>query len=873
MKTIPHKHTRELKSAMLLMIKGLKGYKCYSCFISYQVFFTPEILKTSILHKFIVDVRIFNSELCILCNTEAFKVNLIGENYHSMMLSSVNAKTCISSPEYLINRKTHTCLAVLEGNTTIDAVIGMEKCNGKVNQQWHHVDSQWQWGGDRKLCLTHKAKGAVVLAPCDSSTSSWTYNDNGGSFSTGSLALGVRVGIPSQPVRLWQQKGGANQRWWTLTSMKKVMANAQLAEHCFPAEVIAICKKEMKRNSTHKSKKNHLRHCLSVVNANGKDGVCGIEDFEVVPSKISPEYFISQRNYKCLTVTAGSSAEDAIIGMAPFSGCEAQQWFLQEGLWCWGANCTLCLVPDSENGKVVLDKCSSALPGWNLDTSGLLLTGTSALEVHQEGEEFSVRLQPVNGNFNQKWWLLSSLKQYVGKKLYPFFPNDSPIYREELIRGLINSVSPLSEPLPYPRDVSHFPGAVAPSVPRVNRLITVDVQNLGRRKALCMRAPPQNWQATGLYVAAGDLFSIILPESTTEQEASQIRIRIGAHTDNLNPKVGKIKKGRKLRRMPAISEVFDLQPGANIFRSQYGGNLIFMLIGKHHFQITVEVMNVVETPHYLLNRTKQKDWESIKALRTPHSILEGNRVVLVVPTPAIKKIKDPETLLQRYDHVVSLIEDLSGLGENDLPPNGKHWLVEDIQISAGSAHAGFPTMFERRFYKLANLKTPHSWVVWHELGHNYQQPHHWSNVYGSESTVNLFSLYIQEKLKGFHRLMKNESFRKTAEAVDQGLTFESAKCGSKLAFLMEIQNAFPEKGWDMFRHLMRTTRALSDEDSSKVKSSKQNQLDYVYKILSQFIGVDLMPHYQRWGIRISNEAQNDISQLHLQKCSELAVRI
>lgn len=780
-----------------------------------------------------------------------------------------------SVPEFLINQKTLTCLAVIKGTNANDAVIGMQKCTGRVEQQWFPSNGQWQWGGNRELCLAPKGKGDVHLVPCDTAKESWKF-DEGDRLVIGAVSLGVRVAKPSKPVKLWPKPGGPNKKWWTFTSMRESLEDAPLAEHSFPPQVMNICKKEMKWDPSKSNKGKHSKKkqkeekkCLE----KGKECETSTSDGQATAE--SPEYLISQSSFKCLTVIKGSTPKDAVIGVAAYNGSAKQQWFITNGQWQWGGDRNVCLEPDLVNKKLGLAEISLSSISWNYEKSGLMAIESHALEeVEVEGKASRVNLNPQHGLLSQKWWTLSSLKPFVGKNFYPFSPQDKNIYKQELVRGLMNKMSPLSEPLPYPRNVARFPGRVLPKTPRINRIISLDLKNLGQRDGLRMRAPPKDWQATSLYVAAGDLFSIILPETTTPQQASQIKIRVGAQTDTLNPETGKISKGnKKFRRMPVVSEIFDTTPGVNILRSQYGGNLIFVLKGGEKFELIAEVQNVVEAPHYIINKTGDEEWEKMKELEVPYSILESERVVLVVPTFAATKIPNPEILLQRYDNVVSIIEDLAGFDKNDPGPRGKHWLVDDIQISAGSAHAGFPIMFERRFNNIASQSTPHSWVVWHEMGHNYQQPRFWCNAYGSESTVNLFSLYCQEKIRGTHRLKKNDTFLKASEEVDQGVTFENAKGGIKLVFMMEIQNAYPEKGWDMFRHLNQTTRALSEEEVTKVVSSRQHQFDYVYKVLSQYIGVDLIPHYQRWGLKISEEAQNHINQLGLpQSPSDLSVR-
>lgn len=565
-----------------------------------------------------------------------------------------------------------------------------------------------------------------------------------------------------------------------------------------------------------------------------------------------------------MTVLRGKDPHDAVVGLAPYDGSRRQQWFPRGGQWQWGYDRSLCLVPDRNSHHLTLAPCSSSSSSiWTLDVHGLLSMGSNVMDVPWETPRTRIIMYPKHGGENQRWWTLSGLKGASSRKIYPFSAGDINTYKQEVARGLINKLSPLSEPVPHTRDVDHYPGTVAPTTPRISATITLDLSNLGHPKHLRMTVP-EDWQATDLYVAAGDVFQVILPETLSAERASQITVRVGAQCDCLDPSSDNVT-GQEFKRMPVVTEEFDVEPGENSMRSQFGGNLIFMYDDGDNFVIDVEVRNVVRTPRYILDHTKSTHWQQMKQLDSPYSILETERVVLVVPTAAARRIADPDELLRHYDVVMRMLNDLAGFNDHDRPPRGKQWMVDDIQISCGSAHAGFPAMFDSQYYNLCSSVTPRHWVTWHELGHNYQQHKWWSYVYGSESTVNLFSLYIQEQLMAEDRLKKENLYHKTAAAVDNGLTFEEADCWQKLVFLMEIKHAFPQQGWEMYRQLNRTTRALSEKEADFLSASRQRQYDYVYKVLSCGVGADLILHYRRWGLPISQEACTDVQGMQLQK--------
>ncbi|XP_042894030.1 TRPM8 channel-associated factor 3-like [Penaeus japonicus] len=587
-----------------------------------------------------------------------------------------------------------------------------------------------------------------------------------------------------------------------------------------------------------------------------------------------PVYLLHQGEEKCLAVVSGSTPTDAVIGLASPSNNKEQQWFDSEGQWRWSADPSYCLAPVAGTPQVGLAESSSSSTLWTKDDEDRMVIGSKALTLPRGKDKSRLIMRPIHNGINQKWWTdieLKSTLMDVKTASYPLVSDDVTTYKHEIARGFVNRMASLTEPLPFPRDVARFPGSVNPETPRIDKTLTLDLSALGQAGTLRMTTP-RDWQATDLYAAAGDVFQIVLPDTLSPQRAAQITVRVGAHCDKLRPGVGTVKK-KGFRRMPIVSETFGISPGINSLRSQYGGNLIFCYQKGELFTVEATVSNVVKAPFFKRGETSVDEWEVSKHLDAPHAILEGDRVVIVSRNKKNARIPFPEELLSRYEEVIDHLNFLAGFSDDDPPPRGKYWLVNDLQISHGSAHAGFPAMFTQAIRNLAVIDTPYHWGVWHELGHNYQQAQYWSRTFGSESTVNLFSLYIQEKLFKRDRLKNSNNYLNTAKAVDQGLTFNDGNCWQKLVFLMEIKHAFPEQGWEMFRRLNRTTRALPEEEAQHLSSDRELQIDYVYKNLSRTVDQDLILTFQRWGLSVSQEAQEEIQSLGLVKApADLSVR-
>ncbi|XP_066949375.1 TRPM8 channel-associated factor 2-like [Macrobrachium rosenbergii] len=585
-----------------------------------------------------------------------------------------------------------------------------------------------------------------------------------------------------------------------------------------------------------------------------------------------PDLLLSQFTLGCLTVVNGSGP-GAEIALAKCANKLDQKWTSVGDVLIWEGNPSCCLVPDYEKKVVTLGDVSVSPAEWVYDSKErFVVDGTNALFVPSEKPRTAVTLHPLRDNQNEKWWKFSDLDAMLDgapPAQYPVPDTDITTYKQELARGLNNGFTSATKPLPYERDVATFPGIVPSSTPRVGRTLVLDLSVLGQIRDFRMTLP-QDWQVTDLYAAAGDVVEIIIPDSLSVERASQIAVRVGAHVDFLKDTSTNVTQKHQWKRMPIVTETFELQPGVNKIRSQYGGHLIFMFTEGDNFKVEAEVKNVVESPYFRLGATTTAQWKKELEKETPYVILETDKVVVVIAASDAKNVTDPDSLMKRYDEVISMLNFAAGFDGTEIPPRGKYWLVNDIQITAGTAHAGFPAMFDRSYNDLGSGDTPYDWVTWHELGHNYQQKPYWENAYFVETTVNLFSLYIQDQLFGEDQLEQRDKYNKTADAVDAGLTYDDADVWQKLVFLMEIKYAFPETGWEMYRQLRKVTRALSEEDAEDLKNPghHQKRLDHVYKNLSKSVGSDLIGTYKRWGITISQEAQGEIAALGLPKAPE-----
>ncbi|MCB0187890.1 MAG: M60 family metallopeptidase, partial [Caldilineaceae bacterium] len=341
-------------------------------------------------------------------------------------------------------------------------------------------------------------------------------------------------------------------------------------------------------------------------------------------------------------------------------------------------------------------------------------------------------------------------------------------YQRELACDRVARVQPpYVPPLPALTERPLFPGSVPTDRLTVTATYSFDL-NFKSHGYLRQSATPANWQSTGLYAPPGQLIRVTVSDATAD-DLTNVYLRIGVHTDNLSPTSGNVENGEFLR-YPNVAMRIKLEPGENLVRSPYGGPIILdgsSGAGKDKV-ISIEIANAVQAPYFQAGVTTEPEWLQRRALPIPYAEIEGDLAVIHVPSTEIRDLsyREISELAAYYSTVGTLHNDLSLLTSEDIaihqPPLGKYRHVEDIQISAGWGHSGFPAMYFNAWQiGVPEISTERSsgWGVWHELGHNYQMGL-WSGVYGGEVTVNLWSLYAQEQLYGNSRLVDADQYAK-----------------------------------------------------------------------------------------------------------------
>jgi hypothetical protein len=254
------------------------------------------------------------------------------------------------------------------------------------------------------------------------------------------------------------------------------------------------------------------------------------------------------------------------------------------------------------------------------------------------------------------------------------------------------------------------------------------------------------WQTTGLYANAGEVVTVRFPQGIPS-DAGKVSIVIGCHRDGLLS-----ARQTRWERFPSITRTFPVadKSGESLKIANAFGGPIFVEFSNAKAgakSITISFEHVVREPLFVLGQTTVDQWHLNRSDPAPWAELVAKKVILHVPSAQARAIDDPTALLQWWDQVVTLEDELV-----DWPARqSQERIVPDVQISAGWMHSGYPVMCHlasapdmTNFQKLSRQG---DWGFFHELGHNHQSSD-WTFDGQTEVTVNLFTLYVMEKLVG-----------------------------------------------------------------------------------------------------------------------------
>lgn len=399
-----------------------------------------------------------------------------------------------------------------------------------------------------------------------------------------------------------------------------------------------------------------------------------------------------------------------------------------------------------------------------------------------------------------------------------------------------------------------FPGPVPENAKRITRNIEINTSapgwHLGYRRSLY-------WYSTGLYAVPGELITVTVPKDVVEKE---LYVRIGAHSDRLWRKTS-------WARAPEICRRFEIKQKETMAANAFGGLLYIeapydLKVG----QITITIKGAVPAPYYVLGKTNTEKWrKTIRNHPGPWGELAGRKVIFTLPAKVLRTVDEPEELMIFWDGIMDRYAELLG---RDPQRRRAERFVPDVQISAGYMHAGYPlmTMLDittTMVDKQRIISNGHGgvWGLFHEIGHNHQN-RDWTFRGTGEVTVNLFSLYIMDKVcdvpdKGHPSITRQARKRNTERYFTDGCDFEKWKRDPFLALCMymQLQEAFD---WEPFTKVFKEYRTLSQEQRPRSDDDKR---DHWMVRFSQAVGRNLGPFFEAWAVPTTEKARASIADL------------
>ncbi|PYI51514.1 M60 family metallopeptidase [Paenibacillus flagellatus] len=429
-------------------------------------------------------------------------------------------------------------------------------------------------------------------------------------------------------------------------------------------------------------------------------------------------------------------------------------------------------------------------------------------------------------------------------------PYTSALLAYKLNRVGTNLDAPKS---PY---ADNFPGAVpagAPTVP--NRVVRVDF-DYSTFDYLRQGTVPKNWISTGLYAPAGEWVTVNVPAGTTNLD-----VQVGAHTDNLTSQ-------NVWKRVPVITQRKTLVPGENRIRSPYGG-LIYLIPTKPQPGVAkdISIAGGFAAPYYVLGQTSADEWRTtVRNNPAPWAELQGRRVIVTLPSEVVRSLDDPRELMEKWDAIVDYQDEVAGLSpDNPLPHKSANLpfrYVADRQISAGFMHAGYPIMFQidpsAAHAVDINRVTRGGWGFWHETGHEFQQGAWNWNVTG-EITVNIYSLYVQQKFGNSSNLLIRNAEGK--DFYDRAFDYMASSIPNKsfgdtaqldlFGYLVLFRQLSLAYGWEFYAKLHRAYRELP---AAQLPKTNQEEIDTFVVMASKTAGENLTAFFDKWAVPYSKDA-------------------
>lgn len=415
-------------------------------------------------------------------------------------------------------------------------------------------------------------------------------------------------------------------------------------------------------------------------------------------------------------------------------------------------------------------------------------------------------------------------------------------------------------------DVEKYPGAVSAEGEKVTETIS-------------LYSNPTKWfagnmQSTGLWAPAQK-------EVTIESSASVPVTVTVALADDLT---GREKHEVALNRPPKVTKTYDLKANDKVtFKVPYGGLIYIKGNSPKNESAEFTFTGVVKAPFY-----KDGEWKNALNSPAPLGELESDAFVYTTPKKNLEASNftgGVAEFAKDLDTFASSMNDFYGRNDEDGKhrmftyknlTGHKHRFTNDVQISIGDAHSGYPVMNSSFSTNSTTLPTTplNDWLIWHEVGHNAAETP--LTVPGAtEVANNVLALYMQDRYLGkMNRVADDITVAPEYLEESNGQAWARGGAGDRLLMYaqlkewaeknFDIKTWYPDgnlpafysdregmKGWNLFQLMHRKARG---DDVGKTKfgernycaESNGNAADKLMLCASWVAQTDLSEFFKKW---------------------------
>lgn len=415
-------------------------------------------------------------------------------------------------------------------------------------------------------------------------------------------------------------------------------------------------------------------------------------------------------------------------------------------------------------------------------------------------------------------------------------------------------------------DVEKYPGSVSAKGESVTENIS-------------LYSNPTKWfagnmQSTGLWAPA-------LQDVTIKSSASVPVTVTVALADDLT---GREKHEVALNRPPRVTKTYTLEANGEVtFKVPYGGLIYIKGDSKDDVSANFTFTGVVKAPFY-----KDGEWKNDLDSPAPLGELESASFVYTTPKKNLEASNftgGVAEFAKDLDTFASSMNDFYGRNETsgnhrmftyEALTGHKHRFANDVQISIGDAHSGYPVMNSSFSTNSTTLPTTplNDWLIWHEVGHNAAETP--LNVPGAtEVANNVLALYMQDRYLGkMNRVADDITVAPEYLEESNGQAWARGGAGDRLLMYaqlkewaeknFDIKKWYPDgnlpefyseregmKGWNLFQLMHRKARGDDVGNSTfggknYCAESNGNAADTLMLCASWVAQTDLSEFFKKW---------------------------